>query len=223
MDPFANLEPPDQKQQQQQPQSTAAAAAIKPPPKKRQRTSEPRPPRPPRAAPSLQPPLLSAAPQGPLRDDPTYKLLAAYARSPLIAPKLRQAGISCDTKVLRRLPRARLPLLLDEVEEVLEGDLASDLTDAAIQQGLSCLENLIASRTRFKINGTVEKCFEHERWLFLFERAKLRAGIGMQKLDPLTELTLLTAQMAAITHAQNTAAAFSPPTQINLDAPAPSS
>lgn len=220
MDPFANLEPPDQKQQQQQLVAAAAAAAAdKPPPKKRQRTAAPRPPRPPR------PPPVSAAAAAalsgpPLREDPIYQLLAAYSRSPLIAPKLRQAGISCDAKVLRRLPRARLPLLLDEVEEVLEGDLASDLTDTAIQQGLACLENLIASRSRFKINGTVEKCFEHERWLFLFERAKLRAGIGMQKLDPLTELTLLTAQIAAITHAQNTSL-LPPATGLDLNAPAP--
>eukprot|EP00808_Paulinella_micropora_P006016 g42714.t1 len=36
-------------------------------------------------------------------------------------PKLKKAHINCDPKTLRRLPKQKLPLLLDEVEEVLEG------------------------------------------------------------------------------------------------------
>jgi len=54
----------------------------------------------------------------------------------------------------------------------------------------------------------------------LLERAKLRAGIGLQRLDPMTELALLTAQTAAITHAKNTVLCTTG-AKVNLDAPAP--
>lgn len=213
-DPFANLEPPTDPLP---PEAKMEVAA--PPPAKRRRTAGP-------SQASLArrlgaAPAAAAAEDPVLRDDPNYRLLCAYGRSALIGPKLKKAHINCDPKALRRLPRQKLPLLLDEVEEVLEGEMSGELADAVLKQGLVCLENLVANRSRYQISGTTEACFANDRWCFLLERAKLRAGIGLQRLDPMTELALLTAQTAAITHAKNTMFAAQPSQTTNLDAPAP--
>lgn len=212
-DPFANLEP----SVEQQPLPVAVAAPVIPPPAKRRRTANPSQASLAKrlgggAATSVEDPVL--------RDDPNYKLLVAYGRSALIGPKLKKAHINCDPKALRRLPKQKLPLLLDEVEEVLEGELSGELADAVLKQGLVCLENLVANRSKYQIAGTTEACFANDRWCFLLERAKLRAGIGLQRLDPMTELALLTAQTAAITHAKNTMLCTTG-AKVNLDAPAP--
>ena len=209
-DPFANLEPVEVKAEILPPPPAAA-----PPPAKRRRTAAP-------SQASLARRLGAAPPEDPvLRDDPNYRLLCAYGRSALIGPKLKKAHINCDPKALRRLPRQKLPLLLDEVEEVLEGEMSGELADAVLKQGLVCLENLVANRSKYQISGTTEACFANDRWCFLLERAKLRAGIGLQRLDPMTELALLTAQTAAITHAKNTMFTAQPSQTTNLDAPAP--
>jgi len=212
-DPFANLEPPTDPILPE-----AKTEVVAPPPAKRRRTAGPSQASLARrlgAAPTAEDPVL--------RDDPNYRLLCAYGRSALIGPKLKKAHINCDPKALRRLPRQKLPLLLDEVEEVLEGELSGELADAVLKQGLVCLENLVATRSKYQISGTTEACFANDRWCFLLERAKLRAGIGLQRLDPMTELALLTAQTAAITHAKNTMFAAQPSQAMNLDAPAPAS
>jgi hypothetical protein len=107
-------------------------------------------------------------------------------------------------------------MLLDEVEEALEGDMSDGIANEAIRRGMKVLEDIVHARSKYKIAGTTDMCFDNERWLFLLERAKLRAGIGLQRLDPVTEMVLLTAQTAALTHLMNS---NQPVTK--LDAPAP--
>jgi len=219
MDPFANLEPAEPGPPPPPPPPQAG-----PPPLKKRKTAlpkqpkapkQPKQPRQPRLLPAGLPPPLPS--DDPLREDPTYRLLCAYGRSPLIAPKLKKAGLPVDSKALRRVPRELLPALLDEVEEALEGEVADGVANEAIRRGMKVLEEVIDARTKYKIAGTTDACFDNERWLFLLERAKLRAGIGLQRLDPLTEMALLTAQTAAMTHFMNSTSR----PQTNLDAPAP--
>eukprot|EP00808_Paulinella_micropora_P014313 g31186.t1 len=114
--------------------------------------------------------------------------------------------------------RARLPTILEEAEEALGDSAVDQMSNVALKQGLTCLERLVASRTRYQISGMTDECFANERWFFLLERAKLKAGIGMTRLDPVTELALITAQTVAIAHARNTSVVL---TAVDLDTPAP--
>lgn len=206
MDPFANLEPPVT-EEKKEPASPTTVAPPAPPPRKKRRLAAPRVER--------QAPAPEPADGPPLREDPCYRLLCAYGKSDLLAPKLKKAGVPCEPRALRRVARARLPSLLEEAEEALDDCAVEELSNLALKQGLTCLERVVASRTRYQLEGMTEACFANERWLFLLERAKLKAGIGLAKMDPLTELALITAQTAALTHAKNVAPS------LNLEAPAP--
>lgn len=215
MDPFANLEPPaaEEGKQELPPVQEEETAAPAPPPKKRRRVAA-------KVQPPPQARFENEAEAVPLRDDPAYRLLCAYGKSELIAPKLKKAGVPCEPRALRKVARARLPVILEEAEEALDDSAVDQMSNVALKQGLTCLERLVSSRTRYQITGTTDECFANERWLFLLERAKLKAGIGMTRLDPVTELALITAQTAAIAHARNTSPVVAAP--LDLDTPAPS-
>eukprot|EP00808_Paulinella_micropora_P031971 g62251.t1 len=126
--------------------------------------------------------------------------------------------VQSSIRALRKVARARLPTILEEAEEALDDSAVDQMSNVALKQGLTCLERLVSSRTRYQISGTTDECFANERWLFLLERAKLKACIGMTRLDPVTELALITAQTTTIAHARNTSVVLA---AVDLDTPAP--
>ena len=154
-----------------------------------------------------------------IRKNPTYKLLAAYGRSAVISPVLQAQGYDLTPVSLRKISPSLYPQFLDEVEEILEHQGTTALGNAATAQVLEYMEKEISKRTRYKIDGTTAKCFENQQWVFLLERAKLRMGIGVDKMPPQVEFALITAQIAFFQHEKNKLKFAVPATDLEAEAP----
>lgn len=151
------------------------------------------------------------------------RILSAYSRNDILGPHLVAEGIKLDPKKLRRATEKKLEDLLEEVDETLLNKSNSMVTDSVIKTGMYQLESIVHSQSRFKVVGSTNKCFDNEHWRFLLERVKMKHGIGVMKLDPLTELSLLTLQTSALIHAQNALSEMEPEEKIDLSVTIPES
>ena len=155
-----------------------------------------------------------------LSGDIVYKTLRAYFRNKPIANILAKEGCKATADQLRRLSSRERELLLVQVEEALDLATHTSVADTASENLLTTLEQIVHSNTRFKIAGTTAKCFADKHWMLLYERAKIKNGIGLDPFDPLTELAIKTYGIAVASHSENVIKGHG----IDLDAPvAPSS
>jgi hypothetical protein len=150
------------------------------------------------------------------KDRAKVALLCAYGANEWLGPYLRDThAFDLDPVKLRKLKGAKLDELVNEVEDVLANKSNNAIGDGLVRGSLEFLEKVIDSKTPFKVNGTIDKCFANDHWRFLLERTKLKYGFNLGGLDPVSELSLVTFQTAAMMHYQNK---FNTPTT-NLDAP----
>lgn len=173
------------------------------PPRPAKRPKAPRIPKPPRQQPPAKKHKPNPSPKGPTRDNPHYKLLCAYGRNPVIGPMLRAHGHVLEPHTLRKVPADLLPMVVDEIEEVLDNAGDSDLANTGITQGMIFLEDLLTTRTKLRLKGTTDKLFADGHWVYLLERMKLRAGIGLSSMPPPVEFAMLTAKTALLVHTSN--------------------
>lgn len=179
-----------------------AKAKAAPAPKRQRRAPAPKKavaaaalPPPPRVAPqhSVQPP----------NDDPNYRALLAYGRDKDLAPVLTAQGYKLTPAVLMNVPAQIRAQLLQQIDDVLDGQMQGDTSTAFLKQGLKAVEYFVSSRTPCKIAGTTEECFADAHWRKLLARSKIKLGVGIGKMNPRTELILCTAQIAARVHQKN--------------------
>lgn len=152
-----------------------------------------------------------------LSKDVTYKTLRAYFRNKQIMTILHKEGCKATPDQLRRLSAHERELLLVQVEEALDLATHTSVADTASQNLLSTLEQMVHNNTRFKIGGTTEKCFADKHWSLLYERAKIKNGIGLDPFDPLAELAIKTYSIAMGKHSENVISGHG----VDLSAPAP--
>ena len=152
-----------------------------------------------------------------LSKDITYKTLRAYFRNKQIMNILHKEGCKATPDQLRRLNAHERELLLVQVEEALDVATHTSVADTASQNLLSTLEQLVHNNTRFKVGGVTEKCFADKHWTLLYERAKIKNGIGLDPFDPLAELAIKTYSIAMSKHSENVISGHG----VDLSAPAP--
>jgi hypothetical protein len=139
----------------------------------------------------------------PPNDDPNYRALLAYGRDKDLGPALARQGYKLTPAVLMNVPARVRKALLDQIDDVLDGQMQGDTSTAFLKQGLKAVEYLVASKTPLQIGGTTEECFNDAHWRRLLARSKIKLGIGISKMNPRTELILCTAQIAARVHQKN--------------------
>lgn len=139
-------------------------------------------------------------------DDRQVQLLAAYGTNEVLGPYLtKNQGFDLRPAKLRLLSKEKLDELAVDIEMVLANKGNSAMTDSMIRQTMKGLEDIVTWQTKYKINGTTDKCFDNDHWRFLLERVKTKYGIGLMGMDPVTELSLVTFQTAALMHVHNKA------------------
>jgi hypothetical protein len=180
-----------------------AKAKAAPAPKRQRRAAAPKkaaammPPPPPRKA------LVAQHSGQPPNDDPNYRALLAYGRDKDLAPVLKGQGYKLTPAVLMSIPPQVRAQLLQQIDDVLDGQMQGDTSTAFLKQGLKAVEYFVSSRTPCKIAGTTEECFADAHWRKLLARSKIKLGVGIGKMNPRTELLLCTAQIAARVHQKN--------------------
>lgn len=137
------------------------------------------------------------------RDDPLYNLLRAYAKNKTLAPLLAREGVVLDPHRLRMMSKSQLEGLLLETEEALDASMSGSVVDTSAQALMQFLENLVQARTAYKPQGLTQTLFNDPSWLALYERVKLRAGVGVTPSDPALELLVKTLQAGQAVHMQN--------------------
>ena len=177
-----------------------------PPPRKRQK-----------ATPLAKPPT-DLGTSVPVADRAEFRkvtaTLQAYNDSTYIGPWLRGVQkFDLGPDKLRSLKLKPAKELLQEVELALANKSNSLLGDTMVRGGIDIIEK-VAKSGGVDITGTGAACMNNEHWVFLLERCKIKYGIGLGSLDPVTELTLVTAQTAALMYAKNE---LSEPKTIALD------
>ena len=131
-------------------------------------------------------------------------LLTEYGKNEWLGPYLQDShGFELAPVKLRRMTNSKLVDLVEEVESVLANKTNSAIGDGAVRGAMYQLEMLAESKSRFRIGGATDRCFENDHWRFLLERVKLQYGIGFGHMDPITELTFVTIQTAAMMHYSN--------------------
>lgn len=137
-------------------------------------------------------------------------LLSGYGRGKILGPFLKSDySQSLDRQKLRKLKVDRLQEIEEDVEDILQNHSNVAMGDAIVRQGMQTLENIVDTQTRLRVGkgpnhkGTTATCFDNERWAFLLERCKIRAGLHQTSLDPAAELTLITLQTAWMVHEAN--------------------
>lgn len=135
--------------------------------------------------------------------DKAYRTLVAYSRAKHIGPYLRLEGFDLNVKRLRKMKPEKLSDELKEVERCLANNAESAIGNMMVLKGLEVGEEICHNHTRFKIQGTTNKLFENDHWVFLLERVKIKYGMGLGELDPLTEMSLIAFQTMALTHYDN--------------------
>jgi hypothetical protein len=137
-------------------------------------------------------------------DRRTIALLTSYGKNSWLGPYLKDShSFDLSPQKLRKLKGNKLEELLADVEAVLSNKSNSALGDGVVRQFMYQAEAIIDHKTRFKVDGTTEKCFENDHWRFLLERVKMKYGVGFGKMDPISELTLVTFQTASLMHYNN--------------------
>jgi hypothetical protein len=138
--------------------------------------------------------------------------LLEYGKSDILGPYLQKRGHALtDTKV-NKLNFAQCTYELESIEVSLCNKGNKEIVDAGILGAMDMIEKQVAQRSRWNVQGTTEKCFKNEHWLFLLERVRLKHSLGIGKLDPVTELSLVTFQTAGMMHIENTARLPTQPT-----------
>lgn len=131
-------------------------------------------------------------------------LLTSYGKNEWLGPYLKDNhSFDLDPQKLRKLKGSKLEELLGDVEDVLSNKSNSALGDGVVRQAMYQLETIVDHKTRFKVQGTTDKCFQNDHWRFLLERVKMKHGIGFGKMDPVSELSLITFQTASLVHYNN--------------------
>ena len=136
-------------------------------------------------------------------DRNTIALLTGYGSNQWLGPYLRDThGFQLEPAKLRKLSKAKLQELVEDVEDVLSNKSNAAMGDMVVRDSMYTLEALVSHKTPAKVQGTTDKCFENDHWRFLLERVKTKYNIGM-KLSPVTELTLVTLSTAKLVHDHN--------------------
>lgn len=135
--------------------------------------------------------------------DALFGLLCAYGESKVLGKYLSDNGYVLTTTRLRKLSKAKLQAELDEIELLLNNRSNGSLVDEGIRRAMEMLERSVEARTRMKLKGTTNACFENDRWRFLLERVRLKYKIGIGSMDPIVELSLSTAQTAMLVSMHN--------------------
>ena len=157
------------------------------------------------------------------RDEITEKAkliysIKSYGNNPRLGLYLKQAGHNFTESFLKSLTLDELRLELEKQDIALGQKQNNGLIDTTIKNGLLFAENMISSKTNFKIQGTCEKCFEDDHFLDTLERVKMRYNMPMIKMDPALELALVIAQTATIINKSNQFMQDIPRSTTNLDA-----
>lgn len=154
-----------------------------------------------------QPPPSKKQKHNPIKNDEDRRriaLLTSYGKNEWLGPYLRDNhSFDLDPTKLRRLKGQKLEELLGDVEDVLANKSNSALGDGVVRQAMYQLEAIVDHKTRFKIQGTTDRCFENDHWRFLLERVKMKHGVGFGQMDPVSELSLITFQTASLMHYTN--------------------
>ncbi len=146
--------------------------------------------------------------------------IQAYGRNPVFGAYLKSQNMKYDDSYLNRLNIEQLELELKKQDVILANRANNDMINTGIKSVMKVAEGVISRTNKFKINGTTDKCFDNDSWVFLLERCKMRYGVGSwASMDPVLELTLITFQTAMLCHAQNSFMS-SVETTVNLDEPA---
>jgi len=131
------------------------------------------------------------------------QMLIQYGQSQYIGPYLKGVGYTRLTpEKLNNMDPKTIDKLFHEIESILMNKGQSDLLDQVIGPAMQQLEAAVHEHTEYKVKGTTAQCWENDHWRFLLERIKIRHGL-MRKLDPLSELTLVTFQTAKLMHITN--------------------
>lgn len=134
-------------------------------------------------------------------------LLTGYGKNEWLGPYLKDNhGFDLVPSKLRKLSSVKLEDMLGDVEDVLANKSNSALGDGVVRQTMYQLEAMAMMKSRFKVAGTTDRCFENDHWRFLLERVKMKYGVGFGKMDPVAELSLVTFQTASMLHYTNSMA-----------------
>ena len=116
---------------------------------------------------------------------------------------LKEQGHKYDDIYLRKLTIEELKFELEKNYTAITNKNNNSFIDTGLEQFLNFIENIIANKTKYKINGTTKKLFENERFLDLIEILKLKYNIPFIKLDPAMEISLIVIQTAFMQHQMN--------------------
>ena len=138
------------------------------------------------------------------KDRKSIALLTQYGKNEWLGPYLKDShGFDLTPVKLRKFSASRLAETLADVEEVLANKSNSAIGDGLVRGTMYQLEMMAATKTKFNLVGTTDRCFENDHWRFLLERIKMQYGVGFGKMDPVAELTMITFQTAAMLHYSN--------------------
>lgn len=131
-----------------------------------------------------------------------YAALVAYGKNNTLNEYLNEMKFNLDPGRLRKMTKAKLREELEDVESNLANYGEAHLFNSSLKQGMTWMERVVHNRTKLKIAGTTDDCFENKEWVFQLERLKMkyRIGIGGTR-HPAIELALITAYTAHIRNA----------------------
>jgi hypothetical protein len=132
-----------------------------------------------------------------------YWQLRAYALSEPLHEFLVKEGIHLDVSSIRRMSGTHMNNLLEDIDEALDRQLASNVCDDSLQMGMNVVEELIQKNTRIKPRGATAAMWSDPKWRALYERFKIGHDIGIRPLNPTLELLMTTSKIIQNKHAEN--------------------
>ena len=126
-----------------------------------------------------------------------------YQDSKRFSDYLKKHALITKPEALDKKEIKQLKELLVRIRFCLSNRGASSLIDDFIKAGLSGAEALISTKTKYKITGMTEICFNDEEWLDCYELCKLEY-LSFGYIRPELRLLLATLRIGSTCHVINT-------------------
>jgi len=130
--------------------------------------------------------------------------IKSYGKSARFKKLWKAEGVKFGDAALNKMSLDALKLKLESLDMLIANRHTSDFIDVLLKNGLSFAENIIDSRTKFKIGGLAEELFDNDNFLDTLERLKLKYSLPSVNIDPGLEIMMIVIQTAMMVHQTNT-------------------
>ena len=130
--------------------------------------------------------------------------ISTYLSSPVYADDLKTFGFKMTAKLAEK-NIAELESHLQQIRRIVSNIATGDSVTGLVKGTMKTAENLaiVVSAGQLKVQGTTEACFNDKNWLRAYEAFRLEK-LNFTEVNSTLRLVMITANMAAMTHAVNT-------------------